>query len=156
MTRFTPLTDIASGIAKRIRDNAAGEFKLVTHAQATNGAQIWEMLQAMSSVPGCVVAVGSGDFGPDALKRTVRVMIFVVNSFARGSAAAADGIWQKVETVQNLFLPDRAGDDCFDYPEICGIEFSPVSWNPVESDEQVCAFCLVLEGTEFLEREINQ
>ena len=153
MTRFTPLTDIASGITQRIRDNAAGEFKLITYAQATNGAQIWEMLQTMSSIPGCVVAVGSGEYGPDVLRRTVRVMIYVVSPFSRGSAAAADGIWHQIETVLDLFLPDRKGDG-FDYPEICGIEFTPVSWNPVESEENVCAFCLVLEGTEFLQRDI--
>ncbi|MBR4665242.1 MAG: hypothetical protein IKO93_15355 [Lentisphaeria bacterium] len=151
-TEFTPLTSIASGIVQRIRDGAASQFKLITYAQATNGAQIWQMLQSMSSIPGCVVAIGSGEYGPDALKRTVRVMIFVVGPFSRGSAAAADGIWHQVETVLDLFLPGQS-DDAFDYPEVCGIEFVPVSWSPVESDENICAFSLVLEGTEFLLEE---
>ncbi|MBO4647319.1 MAG: hypothetical protein J5806_04105 [Lentisphaeria bacterium] len=151
-TGFTPLTEIADGIVQRIRTGAGDQFKLITYAQATNGAQIWEMLQTMSSVPGCVAAVGSGEYGPDALKRTVRVMIFVVDGFSRGTANAADGIWRRMETVLNLFLPDRQSTD-FARPKVCGIEFAPVSWSPVESDENICAFSLVLEGTEFLLEE---
>lgn len=155
MPGFTPLTEIASGIVDRIRTGAGDQFKLITYAQATNGAQIWTMLQAMSSVPGCVAAVGSGEYAPDALKRTIRVILFVVDGFSRGSANAADGIWRRVETVLNLFLPDLESDD-FRRPDVCGIEFSPVSWSPVESEENVCAFSLVLEGTEFLTEDITQ
>ena len=154
MTGFTPLTDIASGIVQRIRDGASDQFKLITYAQATNGAQIWEMLQAMSSVPGCVAAVGSGEYGPDSLKRTVRVMIFVVDGFSRGTANSADGIWRRMESVLNLFLPDWSEDE-FTRPKICGIEFIPVSWSPIESDENIAAFSLVLEGTEFLLEEFE-
>ena len=151
-TSFTPLTQIAGGIVERIRAGAADQFKLITFAQATNGAQIWQMLQAVSSIPGCVVAIGSGEYAPDALKRTIRVMIFVVDTFSRGTANAADGLWRRVETVLNLFLPDWSTDDPA-RPTVCGIEFVPVSWSPIESEENVSAFTLVLEGNEFLTEE---
>lgn len=148
-TGFVCLTDLAAAIAGRIRTGCPGRFKLVTHAQATNGAQVWEMLQTMSSIPGAVVAIGSGDFSADALKRTVRVMVFILAPFSRGSAADASGIWSLVEDVLALFLPAISAEG-LDYPEISGIEFSPVSWAPLESDENISAFCLTLEGTEFL------
>ena len=147
-TRFAALRDIASGIVDRIKDGAGEKFKLVTYAQATNGAQIWELLQAMSSIPGCVVAIGSGEFGPDMLTRTVRIMIVVVSKFSRGTAAAADGIWSQVESVLELFLPDE-NTAC---AQVCGIVFAPVSWQVLESEENVSAYMLTLEGTEFLSK----
>ena len=148
-TQFVPLREIACGIVERIKSGAGNRFKLVTYAQATNGEQVWELLQAMSSIPGCIVTIGSGEFGPDTLTRTVRVMVIVVNKFSRGTAAAADGIWQQVESVMNLFLPGEQ-TVC---PEVCGIVFMPVTWQPLESEESVCAYSLVLEGTEFLTKE---
>ena len=147
-TQFTPLASIASGIVQRIKDGAAAQFKLITYAQATNGAQIWDLLQGMSSIPGCVVAIGSGEYGPNMLTRTVRVMIVVVSKFSRGAAADADGIWSKVESVLELFLPDE-NTAC---AEICGIVFAPVSWQVLESEENVSAYMLTLEGTEFLSK----
>lgn len=151
-TGFTPLTEIAAGIVQLIESRAGTDFKLITYAQATNGAQIFEMLQTKAGVPCCIAAIGSGEYGPDGLKRTVRVMIFVVDGFSRGAANKADGIWRRVESVLKVFLPDIDSD--FARPEVCGIEFTPVSWSPVESDENISAFSLVLEGTEFLMEEV--
>lgn len=149
-TGFARLPELAAAIAGRIRTGCPGRFKTVTHAQATSGAQVWDMLQAMSAIPGAVVAIGSGDFSADALKRTVRVMVFILAPFSRGTAADADGIWSLAEEVLDLFLPAAAAGGGLDYPAVAGIEFSPVSWTPLESDENISAFCLTLEGTEFL------
>ena len=69
MERFARLQDIAEGVADRIRE--IGDFKLVTYAQATNGEQVWKMLQAMTNLPVAIVAIGTADFDEEALKRQI-------------------------------------------------------------------------------------
>ena len=60
----------------------------------------------------------------------------------------ADGVWDLSEKVLELFLPDFS--DGVKFTQVCGIDFVPVSWNPIESDESISAYCLTFEGTEFL------
>ena len=150
MSGYTPLSEIAGRIADRIRD--AGGFKLVTHAQATNGAQLWDMIQSLTNVPCAIVAVGTADFENMALKRTLRPLVFVLAPFRRGLAGDAEGVWELAERVSSCFLP-VISEEGADYPEICGIEFVPVSWTPIESPENLSAYSLSLEGTEFLNKE---
>lgn len=145
---YTALSTIASSIAERIKTQSQGKFKLVTYAQATNGAQIWQMIQGLANVPCAIVALGNADYGSDALKRTLRPMIFVIAPFSRGLPNDADGIWELVEQVTELFLPTATAAG-LSYPEICNIDFVPTDWAPIESPETVSAYCLTLEGTEF-------
>lgn len=150
MSGYTPLTEIAAGIVDRIE--ATGQFKRVTFAQATNGEQVWEMLESLANLPCAVVAIGTADYEHEALKRTIRPLVFVVGGFKRGLANDAGGIWQLVEAVNGCFLPEITSAGA-DYPEICGIEFTPASWNPISSPASVSAYCLSLTGTEFLNKE---
>ena len=145
---YTPLREIAAGFAEKISSELAGDFKLITHCQATGGGQLWEMLQALAAVPAAVVAVGNGDYEDNSLKRSCRVMVFVVAPFAKYLAKDADGVWDLLEKVLELFLPDFS--DGVKFTQVCGIDFVPLSWNPIESDESISAYCLTFEGTEFL------
>jgi len=150
MERFARLQDIAEGVADRIRE--IGDFKLVTYAQATNGEQVWKMLQAMTNLPVAIVAIGTADFDEEALKRQIRVLVFVVGTFQRGTAAEARGVWQLVESVTDRFLPEMTPDGLV-RPEVCGIEFVPASWSPISSPGTVSACSLSLEGIEFMNVE---
>lgn len=144
---YTPVKDIADALAEHIR--TVGIFKRVTYAQASNGAQVWQMLEAMANLPCAVVTIGTVDYDSDALKRTIRPMIFIVGEFDRWLAGDAAGIWDLTEEVLRRFLPEESGDGLY-RPEICGIEFTPESAAPIQSDDNVAAYMITLTGVEFL------
>lgn len=144
---FTPIQEIAEAIAARIR--ATDVFQHVTYAQASNGSQVWQMLEAMANLPCAIVAIGTVDYDNDALKRTIRPMIFVVGEFDRWLSGDAAGIWDLTEKVLSAFLPEMT-DAGLNQPEICGIEFVPESAVPIQSEENVSAYMITLSGVEFL------
>ncbi len=144
---FTPIQEIAEAIAARIR--ATNIFPHVTYAQASNGSQVWQMLEAMANLPCAIVAIGTVDYDNDALKRTIRPMIFVVGEFDRWLSGDAAGIWDLTEKVLSAFLPEMT-DAGLNQPEICGIEFVPESAVPIQSEENVSAYMITLSGIEFL------
>ncbi len=146
---FTPIQEIAEAIAARIR--ATDVFQHVTYAQASNGSQVWQMLEAMANLPCAIVAIGTVDYDNDALKRTIRPMIFVVGEFDRWLSGDAAGIWDLTEKVLSAFLPEMT-DAGLNQPEICGIEFVPESAVPIQSEENVSAYMITLSGVEFLTR----
>lgn len=146
---FTPIQEIAEAIAARIR--ATDVFQHVTYAQASNGSQVWQMLEAMANLPCAIVAIGAVDYDNDALKRTIRPMIFVVGEFDRWLSGDAAGIWDLTEKVLSAFLPEMT-DAGLNQPEICGIEFVPESAVPIQSEENVSAYIITLSGVEFLTR----
>lgn len=146
---FTPIQEIAEAIAARIR--ATDVFQHVTYAQASNGSQVWQMLEAMANLPCAIVAIGTVDYDNDALKRTIRPMIFVVGEFDRWLSGDAAGIWDLTEKVLSAFLPEMT-DAGLNQPEICGIEFVPESAVPIQSEENVSAYIITLSGVEFLTR----
>lgn len=144
---FTPIQEIAEGIAERIRKTE--RFQHVTYAQASNGAQVWQMLEAMANLPCAIVAIGTVDYDNDALKRTIRPMIFIVGEFDRWLSGDAAGIWELTEQVLDSFLPEMT-DAGLNQPEICGIEFVPESAVPIQSEENVSAYLVTLNGVDFL------
>ena len=148
---YTPVQMIAEGIAEMIR--ATGAFKYVTYAQASNGAQVWRMLEAMVNLPAAIVAIGTVDYEHDALKRTIRPMVVVVGEFNRYLNGDAAGIWELTERVVGAFLPALTPEG-LNQPEVCGIEFVPESAVPIQSEENVSAYLVTLEGTEFLSKEV--
>lgn len=143
---FTPIQEIAEGIAERIRKTE--RFQHVTYAQASNGAQIW-MLEAVANLPAAVVAIGTVSYENDGLKRTIRPMIFIVGEFDRYLSGDAAGIWELTEQVLDSFLPEMT-DAGLNQPEICGIEFVPESAVPIQSEENVSAYLVTLNGVDFL------
>lgn len=143
---FTPIQEIAEGIAERIRKTE--RFQHVTYAQASNGAQIW-MLEAVANLPAAVVAIGTVSYENDGLKRTIRPMIFIVGEFDRYLSGDAAGIWELTEQVLDSFLPEMT-DSGLNQPEICGIEFVPESAVPIQSEENVSAYLVTLSGVDFL------
>lgn len=144
---FTPIQEIAEAIVARIR--ATDVFQHVTYAQASNGLQVWQMLEAMANLPCAIVAIGTVDYDNDALKRTIRPMIFIVGEFDRWLSGDAAGIWDLTEKVLSAFLPEMT-DAGLNQPEICGIEFVPESAVPIQSEENVSAYMITLSGIEFL------
>lgn len=145
---FISVQTIAEKIAEAVR--ATGAFKRVLYAQASNGGQIWQMLEALANLPAAVVAIGTVDFENDGLKRTIRPMIFVVGEFDRYLSGDAAGIWSLTERALSAFLPTLTPDG-LNQPEICGIEFVPESIAPIQSDENISAYVITLEGVEFLQ-----
>lgn len=144
---FTPIQEIAEGIAERIRKTE--RFQHVTYAQASNGAQVWQMLEAVANLPAAVVAIGTVSYENDGLKRTIRPMIFIVGEFDRYLSGDAAGIWELTERVLDSFLPEMT-DAGLNQPEICGIEFVPESAVPIQSEENVSAYLVTLSGVDFL------
>ncbi len=150
---YTPVQEIAEELAAMIR--ATGAFEHVTYAQASNGGQVWQMLEAMANLPAAVVAIGTIEYDHDALKRTIRPMIFIVGEFNRYLSGDAAGIWELTEQVLSAFLPTLTPEG-LNQPEACGIEFVPDSVTPIQSEENVSAYLVTLEGTEFLSKELQQ
>lgn len=144
---FTPIQEIAEGIAERIRKTE--RFQHVSYAQASNGAQVWQMLEAVANLPAAVVAIGTVSYENDGLKRTIRPMIFIVGEFDRYLSGDAAGIWELTEQVLESFLPEMT-DSGLNQPEICGIEFVPESAVPIQSEENVSAYLVTLSGVDFL------
>lgn len=144
---FTPIQEIAEAIAARIR--ATDAFQHVTYAQASNGAQVWQMLEAMANLPCAIVAIGTVDYDNDALRRTIRPMIFVVGEFDRYLSGDAEGIWELTEKVLSAFLPEPTAAG-LSSPEIRGIEFVAESAAPIQSEDNVSAYLVTLSGVEFL------
>lgn len=144
---FTPIQEIAEAIAARIR--ATDAFQHVTYAQASNGAQVWQMLEAMANLPCAIVAIGTVDYDNDALRRTIRPMIFVVGEFDRYLSGDAEGIWELTEKVLSAFLPEPTAAG-LSTPEIRGIEFVAESAAPIQSEDNVSAYLVTLSGVEFL------
>ena len=144
---FTPIQEIAEGIAERIRKTE--RFQHVTYAQASNGAQVWQMLEAVANLPAAVVAIGTVSYENDGLKRTIRPMIFIVGEFDRYLSGDAAGIWELTEQVLDSFLPEMTDAGLYQ-PEICGIEFVPESAVPIQSEENVSAYLVTLSGVDFL------
>lgn len=144
---FTPIHEIAEGIAERIRKTE--RFQHVTYAQASNGAQVWQMLEAVANLPAAVVAIGTVSYENDGLKRTIRPMIFIVGEFDRYLSGDAAGIWELTEQVLDSFLPEMT-DAGLNQPEICGIEFVSESAVPIQSEENVSAYLVTLSGVDFL------
>lgn len=144
---FTPIQEISEGIAERIRKTE--RFQHVTYAQASNGAQVWQMLEAVANLPAAVVAIGTVSYENDGLKRTIRPMIFIVGEFDRYLSGDAAGIWELTEQVLDSFLPEMT-DSGLNQPEICGIEFVPESAVPIQSEENVSAYLVTLSGVDFL------
>ena len=144
---YTPVQEIAEELAAMIR--STGAFEHVTYAQASNGGQVWQMLEAMANLPAAVVAIGTIEYDHDALKRTIRPMIFIVGEFNRYLSGDAAGIWELTEQVLSAFLPTLT-------PEGRGIEFVPDSVTPIQSEENVSAYLVTLEGTEFFSKELQQ
>lgn len=144
---FTPIQEIAEAIAARIR--ATDAFQHVTYAQASNGAQVWQMLEAMANLPCAIVAIGAVDYDNDALRRTIRPMIFVVGEFDRYLSGDAEGIWELTEKVLSAFLPEPTAAG-LSTPEIRGIEFVAESAAPIQSEDNVSAYLVTLSGVEFL------
>lgn len=147
---YLPMDQIAAGIVERIA--ATGKFKKVLYAQATNGEQLWEMLEGLANVPCAIVAIGTVDYDDGALKRTIRPLVFIIGKFNKGLANDAAGIWQLAASVSDCFTP-AATPEGMDYPEVCGIEFVAISWTPISSPANISAYCLSLEGPEFLTKE---
>ena len=144
---FTPIQEIAEAIADRIR--ATDAFQHVTYAKASNGAQVWQMLEAMANLPCAIVAIGTVDYDNDALRRTIRPMIFVVGEFDRYLSGDAEGIWELTEKVLSAFLPEPTAAG-LSAPEIRGIEFVAESAAPIQSEDNVSAYLVTLSGVEFL------
>lgn len=144
---FTPIQEIAEAIAARIR--ATDAFQHVTYAQASNGAQVWQMLEAMANLPCAIVAIGTVDYDNDALRRTIRPMIFVIGEFDRYLSGDAEGIWELTEKVLSAFLPEPTAAG-LSTPEIRGIEFVAESAAPIQSEDNVSAYLVTLSGVEFL------
>ena len=144
---FTPIQEIAEGIAERIRKTE--RFQHVTYAQASNGAQVWQMLEAVANLPAAVVVIGTVSYENDGLKRTIRPMIFIVGEFDRYLSGDAAGIWELTEQVLDSLLPEMT-DAGLNQPEICGIEFVPESAVPIQSEENVSAYLVTLSGVDFL------
>ena len=147
---YTPVQEIAEELVEMIR--ATGAFQHVTFAQASNGGQVWQMLEAMANLPAAIVAIGTVDYENEALKRTIRPMIFIVGEFNRYLNGDAARIWDLTEQVLSVFLPRSTPEGLFQ-PEACGIEFVPESAVPIESEENVSAYLLTLSGYEFLNQE---
>lgn len=144
---FTPIHEIAEGIAERIRKTE--RFQHVTYAQASNGAQVWQMLEAVANLPAAVVAIGTVSYENDGLKRTIRPMIFIVGEFDRYLSGDAEGIWELTEKVLSAFLPEPTAAG-LSAPDIRGIEFVAESAVPIQSEDNVSAYLVTLSGVEFL------
>ena len=144
---FTPIQEIAEAIAARIR--ATDAFQHVTYAQASYGAQVWQMLEAMANLPCAIVAIGTVDYDNDALRRTIRPMIFVIGEFDSYLSGDAEGIWELTEKVLSAFLPEPTAAG-LSTPEIRGIEFVAESAAPIQSEDNVSAYLVTLSGVEFL------
>ena len=142
---YLPLSKIIAGVADRIRAELGGCFKQVLSTQATNAAQLWQVIPPVAGLPAAVVAVASGDYDHDGLRREVRVMIFVIAPFQRGADAGASKVWELCDSVARLFMPFRGGSR-----DVFGIDFFAEGFTPSESPENVCVGCLTLTGTEFL------
>lgn len=144
---YTPLSTIGAELSSLIR--ATGAFHFVEYAQASNGFQVWTMLDAMANLPAAVVAIGTVDYENEALKRTIRPMIFLVGEFNRFLDGDAAGIWDLAEQVLGVFLP-RPTEAGLERREVCGIDFIPEQVSPIESEENVSACCVTLSGIEFM------
>lgn len=132
------LVDIADGVSEKL--DSTGLFETIIVSPISSGNQIFDVLDAMTRVPGAVIAFSGADFDEEGLERKLRLLIIVVDRFRRGSAAKAAGAWQLVEAVETL---------CANGLTSCGIPFTPVSWEPVDSGkENITAFAITLEGSE--------
>ena len=135
MSRYS---DIAGGVAEKLAGTDA--FETLVVSPISSGGQIFDVLDAMTKVPGAVIAFSGADFDEEGLEKKLRLLVIVVDRFRRGSAAKAAGAWHLVEAVETL---------CANGLTSCGIPFTPVSWEPVDSGkETITAFAITLEGSE--------
>lgn len=147
---YASFKDIAAGIVAKVE--ATGKFRQVLYTQATNGAQIWAKIESLVGLPGAVVALGGCEYADRGLRRTLMPMIFVVSAFNRGIEKEAAGIWDLKEDVEAAFYPDEEGSDGI-FTTVSEIEFHLLESVPIESPEKVCAYCLTLSGTEFMQEK---
>jgi len=132
------LDEIASGIAEALRKT--GKFETVTTAAISSGVQLFDVLEGLTRLPGAVAAISGADFDEEGLVRTLRVLVVVADRFRRGAAARASGVWELLETVETLAETGL---------ESCGIPFTLLSWEPVDTGkETIAAFAVTLEGAE--------
>lgn len=133
------LFDVASETAAALEKLEC--FKNITVAPVSSGAQIFETLEAMTRLPGALIAISGADFSEEGLERNLRLLIVVADRYRRSSADKASGIWELLEKVQDLALEKGL------IP--CGIPMTPVNFDPLDSgDENITAFAFTLEGAE--------
>ena len=136
---YQSMNSLTAALAEVVR--GLDTFDSVLVSQATDGAQLYDQLETMASVPCAIIAVGNVAYEEHGEARTIRPMIFIVDQYRNGMDAAAAGIWELAEAVLALFAPSQS---------IAGIEWVPDTWTPVDSPNGVSAAVITLEGVEFL------
>lgn len=150
---FQKIENITTAIAEKLE--SLGIFKKVVVAAATNGGQLWDILESMTSIPCAVVCVGTVDYDEKCVSRTVRPLIFIADKFQRGEEAKAKEIWRMAEAVVDCFVPVFKTQTLADYPEYSGIELTAVSITPIDGKENIAAYAITLEGTDYIQRVEN-
>lgn len=136
---YQSMSAITAAIAEVVRETE--KFESVLVSQATDGAQLYDQLETMASVPCAIVVIGNVSYEEHGVARTIRPMLFIVDRYRNGMETEAAGIWDLAEAVLELFAPSQT---------IAGIDWVPDTWSPVDSPDGVSAAVITLEGVEFL------
>lgn len=132
------LAKIAGATAVSLRET--GKFETVKVSAVSSGSQIFDELEAMTRLPGALIAVARADFSEEGLERRLQLLLIVADRFRLGAAAKTAGVWELLEAVELLAENGL-------YP--CGIPFTLEGWEPIDAgQESITAFALRLSGAE--------
>lgn len=145
-TKFTALSTIAESI--RLRMEALGIFKATHKAAISSSGQIWLSRDVMTVLPSAVVCMGSGAFESSGLVRKPTALIIVIDAFKADTEKKAEGIWPLLDAVFASFLPQVEDGAAPVMPVIEGVEFELTDYSPIESENNVVAFAIMVEGSE--------
>lgn len=117
-----------------------GKFEVARIAPVSSGIQILDELEALTRLPGALVAISRANYDEEGLERHLELLVILADRYRQGGAAKSSGIWELLESIEQL-----AENGMY----LRGIPFSLSRWEPVDAGkENITAFALVFTGAE--------
>lgn len=125
-----------------------GTFKDVVVSHATDTGQLLEEMEA-ASVPAAIVGLGDVEYDEEGVRRTLRPVIVVLDTFRRGGSRRAASVWSLAKGVEGLFQARLESGET-GYREVLGIPFWLSEARPLALSGRLAAVAVSLEGVEYI------
>jgi hypothetical protein len=143
---YRSLTDIADDVADAVRATKA--FRAVSTASIDSYSQLVEQAKAVKLTPAAIICLGSGRWSDHRLKREFKVAVVVFSAYKRNMERKSDAVWTLAEAAAEPFLPVFEPAALPVWPEINGVEYELLGWQPLSLDEKTASFILEINAVE--------
>lgn len=147
--KYRPLKTMAADLKELIDD--LGVFNHISSAAITEYSQVQTLSKKISSSrrPAAIVCIGPGGFDKGGLLREGTLGILVLDDFHADLEDKATEVWDRLEAVSELFIPDFDENDVPLFQTIENVRYLPGEFRPVPMADGGCsAYLLEIEFSE--------